>query len=163
MSVETKVADLLNPTLEAMGYSLVRVRLTGSQNKIMQVMAERVDEVNMTVEDCASISREVSNILDVANPVEESYSLDISSPGIDRPLVCRSDYDRFSGFNAKIEMVNTISGRKRFKGKLLGMKNNLVRICLEEGTFELPYKDIGQAKLTLSEEMFMVATKASEG
>jgi len=162
-NVETKVTDLLNPTLKAMGYRLVRVRMAGSQNKTMQVMAERVDEVNMTVEDCALISREVSNILDVANPVEDAYSLEISSPGIDRPLVCPSDYDRYSGFDAKIEMVNTINGRKRFKGQLLGMKNNLVRICIEEGTAELPFEDIRRAKLTLSDEMFVVATKSAEG
>ena len=162
-NVETKVADLLNPTLKAMGYRLVRVRMAGSQNKTMQVMAERADEVNMTVEDCALISREVSNILDVVNPVEEAYSLEISSPGIDRPLVSPSDYDRYSGFDAKIEMVNTINGRKRFKGELLGMKNNLVRICIEEETAELPFEDIRRAKLTLSDEMFMVATKSAEG
>ena len=95
-NVENKVADLLNPTLKAMGYRLVRVRMAGSQNKTMQVMAERVDEVNMTVEDCALISREVSNILDAANPVEDAYSLEISSPGIDRPLVCPSDYDHYA-------------------------------------------------------------------
>ena len=101
--------------------------------------------------------------MDVANPVEDAYSLEISSPGIDRPLVCPSDFDRYSGFDAKIEMVNSINGRKRFKGQLLGMKNNLVRICIEEGTAELPFEDIRRAKLTLSDEMFLVATKSAEG
>ena len=162
-NVETEVADLLNPTLKAMGYRLVRVRMAGSQSKTMQVMAEREDELNMTVEDCALISREVSNVLDLANPVEEAYSLEISSPGIDRPLVSPSDYDRYSGFDAKIEMLNTVNGRKRFKGQLLGMKNNLVRICIEDGTAELPFEDIKRAKLTLSDEMFLVATKGAEG
>ena len=163
LNVENQVADLLNPTIKAMGYSLVRVRLAGSQNKTMQVMAERVDGVNMTVEDCALISREVSSVLDVANPVAEAYTLEVSSPGIDRPLVCQADYDRFSGFNAKIEMVNTVNGRKRFKGQLLGTKNNFVRICLGEGIVELPFSDIRQAKLTLPDEMSKVATKGEEG
>jgi len=162
-NVESKVADLVDPTLKAMGYRLVRVRMVGSQNKTMQVMAERVDEVNMTVEDCALISREVSNILDVVNPVEEAYSLEISSPGIDRPLVSPSDFDRYSGFDAKIEMVNTIDGRKRFKGQLLGIKDNFVRICIEEGTADLPFEGIKRAKLTLSDEIFKVATKGAEG
>ena len=153
MNAEEQVADLLTPTLEAMGYDLVRLRLIGSQNITMQVMAERRDGVNMTVEDCELISREVSTVLDVEDPITDSYSLEISSPGIDRPLIKRSDYERYSGFEVKIEMRTGVDGRKRFRGKLLGLDDDLVKICLNERTFDLPVGDIQRAKLVLTENL----------
>src|SRR5580700_9466377 len=100
-----------------MGYSLVRVVITSGRRATLQVMAERRDDQPMTVEDCAQISRSVSALLDVAEPIAGSYMLEISSPGIDRPLVRTEDYDRFSGFEAKIELARAVDGRKRFRGR----------------------------------------------
>lgn len=163
MSVEYRIRDLITPTLEAMGYTLVRVHITGSQNTTVQIMAERMDFMNMTVEDCAEISREVSNVFDVEDLISRAYTLEISSPGIDRPLVCPSDYERFAGFNAKIEMGTNVSGRKRFKGQLLGIEKNLVKIRLDQAVFELPVEDIQRAKLLLTEELLKATTQSVQG
>ena len=103
LSIEFRIAKLLTPILEAMGYTLVRVHISGSQYKNVQIMAERLDGVSISVEDCADISREVSSVLDVEELMAKAYTLEVSSPGIDRPLVCLSDYQRYAGFDAKIE------------------------------------------------------------
>ena len=162
LSIEFRIAKLLTPILEAMGYTLVRVHISGSQYKTVQIMAERLDGVNISVEDCAEISREVSSVLDVEELMAKAYTLEVSSPGIDRPLVCLSDYQRYAGFDAKIEMEAKIGGRKKFKGRLLGIKNNLVKIGLEEAGFELPIKDIHRAKLLLTEEVLKATTQSVE-
>src|SRR5579875_2947076 len=107
------IAALIEPSLSAMGYRLVRVMLTGGRRATLQVMAERRDEVPMSVEDCAEISRAVSALLDVADPIAGSYILEVSSPGVDRPLVEKADYDRFAGFEAKIELNEPLAGRRR--------------------------------------------------
>ena len=163
LNIEIKITNRIKPSLQALGFDLVRVRLTGSQDKTIQVMAERKDEENMTVEDCALISGEVSQILDVENFLSHTYNLEISSPGIDRPLVSKTDFDRYAGSNAKIEMKTLIDGQKRFKGKLLGVEENYVKIRLEDKTFKLPYEEILGAKLLLTEDLFMVAKKGAEG
>jgi ribosome maturation factor RimP len=129
----------------------------------MQIMAERIDGVGMTVDDCADISREVSAILDVEDPLREAYDLEVSSPGIDRPLVRPLDFDRYAGFDAKIEMVAAIDGRKKFKGQLLGIEQDLVKIRLDEETHQLPVSDIRRAKLLLTEELLEAASQTAKG
>ena len=163
METETRIGDILSPTLNLMGYDLVRVQISGSQPKIMQIMAERIDGVGMTVDDCADISREVSAILDVEDPLREAYDLEVSSPGIDRPLVRPLDFDRYAGFDAKIEMVAAIDGRKKFKGQLLGIEQDLVKIRLDEETHQLPVSDIRRAKLLLTEELLEAASQTAKG
>jgi len=163
LSIEKKIAELIKPLLQTLGFGLVRVRFTGSQDKTIQIMAERNNEEIMTVDDCALISGEVSKILEVDNVLPDAYNLEISSPGIDRPLVDITDFDRYAGFNAKIEMKTLIGGRKRFKGNLLGLEENNVKISLEDGIIKLPYKDIMNAKLLLAEDLFKVAKKGAEG
>ena len=163
METETRIGDILSPTLNLMGYDLVRVQISGSQPKTMQIMAERIDGVGMTVDDCADISREVSAILDVEDPLREAYDLEVSSPGIDRPLVRPLDFDRYAGFDAKIEMVAAIDGRKKFKGQLLGIEQDLVKIRLDEETFKLPVSDIRRAKLLLTEELLEAASQTAKG
>jgi len=116
-----RIAHEIEPSLEAMGYRLVRVVIIGGRRPTLQVMAERLDDEAMTVDDCAQISHLVSAILDVADPIAGAYMLEISSPGIDRPLVRAQDYDRFSGFEARVELARPIEGRKRFRGRLLGI------------------------------------------
>ena len=137
-----------------MGYNVVRVRVIGSHDKTIQVMVERLDEVSMTVDDCALISHEASKVLYVAKIMIDTYNLEISSPGIDRPLVCEADFDRYKGYNAKIETGIATDGRKRFKGQLLGREKNLVKIRLEDKTFSLPFENIVRAKLLLTEDLF---------
>src|ERR1700687_6079712 len=122
------IARIIEPSLEAMGYRLVRVALTGAQRPTLQVMAERRDEAPMTVEGCADISRSISALLDVAEPLAGAYMLQFSSPGIDRPLVRPEDYDRFAGFEARIDLVEPLDGRKRFRGRLLGRAEEDVRL-----------------------------------
>ncbi len=115
-----EIAQMIEPSLAAMGYRFVRVVVTSGRRATLQVMAERIDDAPMTVDDCALISRSVSALLDVADPIAGAYLLEISSPGIDRPLVRPEDYDRFSGFEARIELTEPFAGRKRFRGRLLG-------------------------------------------
>ena len=136
--VDTKrIAQAIEPPLAAMGYRLVRVVLTSGRRATLQVMAERLDDEPMTVEDCAQISHSVSALLDVADPLPGAYMLEISSPGIDRPLVRAEDYDRFCGLEAKIELARPLNGRKRFRGRLLGTSGGSVRLATEIYTLSL--------------------------
>ncbi|MCH8095750.1 MAG: ribosome maturation factor RimP [Proteobacteria bacterium] len=148
-----RVEALIQPVLEAMDFDLVRVMVQGTVRTTVQVMAERRGGGAMTVDDCAEISRAVSAVLDVEDPLPGSYTLEVSSPGIDRPLVRSEDFERFTGFEAKIETARPIAGRKRFRGKLLGTTEAGVRIALGEGETELPFGEIHRAKLVLSDEL----------
>ena len=163
MEIETRIGDILNPTLQNMGYDLVRVQISGSQQKTMQIMVERKDKAGMTVDDCANISREVSVILDVVNPLKDAYDLEVSSPGIDRPLVRPADFEHYAGFDATIEMEAAIDGRKKFKGQLLGVEQGLVKIRFDAETHELPLSDIRRAKLLLTEELLKSASQTAKG
>jgi ribosome maturation factor RimP len=149
----TEITRIIEPSLEAMGYQLVRVVLTGAQQATLQVMAERRDEVPMTVDDCAQISRSISALLDVADPIAGAYTLEVSSPGIDRPLVRPEDYDRFAGFAARIELSAPQNGRKRFRGRLLGRADGHVRLAGEAGEVRLPLAAITRAKLELTDDL----------
>lgn len=153
--VEHKIAELIEPTVADMGYTLVRVRLTGGGGVALQIMAERADRALMTVEDCAGISRAISAVLDVADPIGGAYNLEVSSPGLDRPLVRPADYDRFAGYEAKLETSRPVDGRRRFKGRILGRTDDRVRIALSDdgGEVELPFDLIEKAKLVLSDEL----------
>jgi ribosome maturation factor RimP len=154
------IAQAIEPPLEAMGYRLVRVVITSGRRATLQVMAERLDDAPMTVEDCAQISHSVSVLLDVADPIAGAYMLEISSPGIDRPLVRSEDYDRFCGFEAKIELDRPLEGRKRFRGRLLGTSGSNVRIATEMGEAELPLDAVARAKLVLTDDL-IAATRPS--
>src|SRR5712691_3066354 len=142
-----------------MGYRVVRVALTSLRRPTLQVMAERRDEAPMTVDDCAQISRSVSALLDVEDPIASAYTLEVSSPGIDRPLVRPEDYDRFAGFEARIELSQPIEGRKRFRGRLLGRAEDGVRLAGEVGEVRLPLAAITKAKLVLTDDLIAHAQK----
>jgi ribosome maturation factor RimP len=145
---------LIAPSLEAMGYRLVRVAVTGGRSTpVLQVMAERMDERPMGVDDCTEVTHTVSALLDVADPIEHTYLLEVSSPGIDRPLVRREDYERFQGHEAKLELTAPIEGRRRFRGKLLGIEADRVRLNLGAEVVELPLARIQRAKLVLTDEL----------
>jgi ribosome maturation factor RimP len=151
------IAQMIEPSLATMGYRLVRVLLTGGRQASLQVMAERLDEAPMSVEDCALISRSISAILDVADPVPGAYSLEVSSPGIDRPLVRPEDYDRFAGFEARVELSAPIDGRRRFRGRLVGTTDGAVRLKTPNGEARLPLDAIARAKLVLTDELIAAA------
>ncbi len=148
-SIEAMIA----PSLEAMGYRIVRVAFTGGRRATLQIMAERNDEAAMTVEDCADISRTVSAVLDVADPIATEYALEVSSPGIDRPLVRREDYERYAGFEAKIELSEFQDGRKRFRGKILGVEGEAAKLLIGAESVLLPLSAIARAKLVLTDEL----------
>ncbi|MBV9815495.1 MAG: ribosome maturation factor RimP [Alphaproteobacteria bacterium] len=148
---------LIEPSLDAMGYRVVRVLLMGARRATLQVMAERRDDAAMTVEDCAEISRTVSALLDVADPIAGTYTLEVSSPGIDRPLIRPEDYDRFAGFEARIELAEAVDGRKRFRGRLLGRSGDSVRVAGADGEFTLPLAAIVRAKLVLTDDLLAAA------
>jgi ribosome maturation factor RimP len=149
-----RIETLIAPSLEAMGYRLVRVAITGGRRtQVLQVMVEHIDERPMGVDDCTEVTHTVSALLDVADPIEHSYLLEVSSPGIDRPLVRREDYERFQGHEAKLELAAPIEGRRRFRGKLLGVEADRVRLNLGAEVVEVPLACIQRAKLVLTDEL----------
>ncbi len=156
--VDARVAAIIEPVLIDLGYRLVRVRLFGQNGLTLQIFAEKADGT-MSVEDCEAASKAISPALDVDDPVSGAYHLEISSPGIDRPLVRRSDFDRWSGFEAKIELGVPVHGRKRFRGWLLGTKGEEggVRLLqsLEDGTQEVWFRldTLDEAKLVLNDAL----------
>jgi ribosome maturation factor RimP len=153
-----EIARLVEPTLNGMGYDLVRVQFGGGDRRpTLQIMAERADRRTMTVEDCAEISRALSAVLDVEDPVPGSYQLEVSSPGIDRPLLRAADYERFAGFEARLELRRPMDGRRRFRGRLGGIENGRVCVVEPAGEFRLPLEEIGKAKLVLTDELIAAA------
>ena len=151
-----RIAAVVEPVLESLNYRLVRVRVSGADGCTVQVMAERTDGT-MTIEDCETCSRALSPVLDAADPVDRAYRLELSSPGLDRPLVRRSDFERYAGNQVKIEMAVAARGRKRFRGQLLGAEGHLARIHLEDAPsgeptdVMLPIEDMAEAKLVLTD------------
>lgn len=149
---------MIAPALGDMGYDLVRVRLLGGQPPRLQVMAERRDEADMTVEDCAEISHVVSALLDAEDMIDDSYHLEVSSPGIDRPLTRLDDFRRFAGFEAKVELQRGVDGQRRFRGRLLGVEDESVLLRIDGQTVALPFADIGDAKLVLTDDLLAAAS-----
>ncbi len=158
-----RIAELVEPSLNGLGYDLVRVHLNGGDNCTLQIMAERKDRGEMTVEDCAAISRDLSALLDVEDPIKEAYSLEISSPGLDRPLMRPEDYDRFSGHVAKLETRAPINGQKRFRGRLAGLRGKDVIIDCDNAEVKIPYSDIARGKLVLTNELIAASMKNEDG
>ncbi len=159
MDVTARVAETIEPTIVDMGYELVRVQLTGGDgNAVLQIMADRTDGGEMNVDDCAGISRAVSAVLDVDDPISGAYSLEVSSPGIDRPLTKLDHFARFAGHDARIELREGLEGRKRFRGILSGVEGDQVLLRLadentDEQTIGLPFEQISKAKLVLTDEL----------
>ncbi len=151
---EARLTNMLEPSLLGLGYDLVRVMLRGDVRKTLQVMAERRDQRGMTTEDCETISETVSALLDVHDPIKERYALEISSPGIDRPLVKPQDYTRYLGHEAKIDLKEMIDGRRHLRGILIAADEQKATIKLEGNiTFEAPYHAVNRAQLVLTDEL----------
>ena len=150
--MDKKLAELLNPILEDLGFEMVRVRLSTSAHSTLQIMADGRDSP-IGVDQLAEINTSISTILDVEDPIAENYTLEISSPGIDRPLTRKKDFDSYQGFEAKLETTELIDGRRRFRGVLAGIDDDEVLINLEEGTVGLKFGWLSEARLVLSDEL----------
>jgi ribosome maturation factor RimP len=154
--VAAEVAALIEPALNDMGFRLVRVSVSGRDGTTVQIMAERPDGT-ITIEDCAEISRNLSPLLDAHDPITGHYTLEVSSPGIDRPLARKSDFEAWAGHEAKIELKELVSGRKRYRGKLLGLEGDDVRVEVppDQGgpQVNLPIGSIAEARLVLTDEL----------
>ena len=151
-AIDRRMAEIITPVIEDLGYELVRVRLMTGKNTILQIMADK-PEGGIEVDDCAKISTAVGATLDVEDPIVEEYALEVSSPGIDRPLTRLKDFENFEGYEAKIETTELIDGRRRFKGQLAGIDGEDVLINVEEGTIGLKFNWLSDAKLVLTDEL----------
>lgn len=161
-TLSARVAALIEPALPPLGFELVRVQFTGQGRGVLQVMAEPADGRVMTVEDCAAISEVVSALLDVEDPVPGAYSLEVSSPGLDRPLTRPKDYDRFAGFEVKVELHRLIDGHRRMRGRLVGTRQAEdggldVVVATDEEEVVVPFAEIATAKLVLTDELVKAA------
>ena len=157
--MDRRIADIIQPVIEGMGFNLVRVRLMSGKTLTLQVMAERPDGT-MEVDDCAEVSHAISAVLDVEDPIIDAYTLEVSSPGIDRPLTRIEDFDRWAGWIARLETDELIDGRKRFKGQLRGVEDGEVLIDITEGTVGLKFEWLSDAKLVLTDELVAESLRA---
>jgi ribosome maturation factor RimP len=156
----SQLEPILEPAVEAAGYRLVRLRILGGKSKTLQIMAERPDGT-MNVEDCARLSRALSDFLEREDPLEGEYLLEVSSPGIDRPLTRLTDFSRWAGHEAKLELsAPDASGRRRFKGMLIGLDGNDVVIEVEGERLKFPFRSIAEAKLVLTDKLIAEDLKA---
>ena len=151
-AIDRRMAEIITPVIEDLGYELVRVRLMSGKTTILQIMADK-PEGGIEVDDCAKISTAVGATLDVEDPIVDEYALEVSSPGIDRPLTRLKDFENFEGYEAKIETTELIDGRRRFKGQLAGIDGSDVLINVEEGTIGLQFDWLSDAKLVLTDEL----------
>jgi len=150
--MDKKLAELLNPIVEDLGFEMVRIRLSNGDPSTLQIMADRKNG-QIGIDDLADINTSIGTLLDVENPITENYTLEISSPGIDRPLTREKDFDAYQGFEAKLETTEVIDGRRRFKGILAGTSEDEVLINIEEGTVGLKFNWLSDARLVLSDEL----------
>jgi ribosome maturation factor RimP len=153
MQIKHDLQKMLKPVIEDLGFEIVRIALMGEKDKTLQIMIERKDREVITVDDCADASYAVSAILDVEDPIKENYSLEVSSPGIDRPLVKLENFERFVGFVAKIETKRLVNDRKRFKGTITSVEGENIKIDVDGTEFEIPHSTISKAKLVLTDEL----------
>ena len=162
-AIDRRLAEIAQPVIEDLGFELVRIRLMGGKTHVLQVMAERPDG-GIEVDECAKISTALSAVLDVEDPIEENYTLEVSSPGIDRPLTRLKDFDTWNGYEAQIETTELIDGRRRFKGILAGTEGDEVLITLddqgEDVTIGLQFDWLSDAKLVLTDDLIREMLRA---
>jgi ribosome maturation factor RimP len=151
-AMDQRIAQIINPIIEDMGFELVRIRLMGGQIKTLQIMADKPNG-GIEVDDCADISTAISAVMDVEDPITDAYTLEVSSPGIDRPLTRLKDFETFEGYEVKLETADMIDGRRRFRGELAGVEGHEVLINVEEGTIGLEFDWLSEAKLILTDDL----------
>jgi len=151
-AMDRRIAEIIQPVIEGMGFELVRVRLMGGEYKTLQIMAQKPD-TTIDVDECARISTAVSAVLDVEDPVTDAYTLEVSSPGIDRPLTRIKDFADWEGHEAKLETTDLIDGQRRFKGQLAGVEGDEILVNIQQGTVGLKFEWLSDAKLVLTDEL----------
>ncbi len=154
--------DMLEPIVNELGFDLVRIITIGNVNPTLQVMIERKDRKNIIVDDCAAASRAISAVLDEKDPISGKYTLEVSSPGLDRPLTSLENFVRFSGFEAKIETDVEIEKRKRFKGRIIRVDNDTIVFLMDDKEWMIPYDAVSKAKLLLTDELIAAAEAEAE-
>jgi ribosome maturation factor RimP len=155
---EAKLAALIEPELTKLGFELVRLSLMSGAEQTLQIMTEKPDGT-INLDECATVSRHLSEVLDAADPLAEAYTLEVSSPGIDRPLTRPKDFERWQGFDAKIELIAPVNGQKRFAGKLGALSDGVLALETKDGAHALALADIAKAKLVLTDALIAAALK----
>jgi ribosome maturation factor RimP len=157
------LTKLIEPEAQALGFALVRVAMFGGRtDPTLQVMAERPDTRQLGLEDCEALSRRISDVLDANDPIEEAYRLEVSSPGIDRPLTRTQDYADWAGFDARIRLAAPLNGRKQFDARLVGLEGDTVKVYADKvGEIEIPFGQIASAKLLLTDELIKATAPLS--
>ena len=150
--LENRILSIAKPIIQDMGFEVIRIRLIDGKSKLIQIMIDS-PKMNITVDDCANISNELSAAIDVEDPYDDAFNLEVSSPGIDRPLTRLCDFDQWSGYEAKLETTTAIEGEKRFKGILSGIDGDEVLIKLDIGTIGLKFNWLSDAKLILTDAL----------
>lgn len=156
------IEKLIEPSIAAMGYDIVRVQFMGNGGKTLQVMVERQDRVPVTVDHCAEVSRLISTLLEVEDPVAGTYVLEVSSPGIDRPLVRLGDFSRFQGFEARLTTGSEINGQRRFCGRIESVNGDLVRLDCNGNKTDIPFQEITKASLVVTDDLIEAARRESQ-
>ena len=156
------IENLIEPSIAAMGYDIVRVQFMGGGGKTLQVMVERQDRMPVTVDHCAEVSRLISALLEVEDPVAGTYVLEVSSPGIDRPLVRLGDFSRFQGFEARIRTDSPINGQRRFSGRIESVNGELVRLDCDGNKTDIPFQEIAKASLVVTDDLIEAARREAQ-
>jgi ribosome maturation factor RimP len=152
--VEERVIALIEPTAGDLGFRIVRVRVSGNRRKRLQIMAERVSDGEMGIDDCSRLSRALSPVFDLEDPIPGGeYDLEISSPGIDRPLMRIEDFERFRGHDVKLETAAMQNGQRRFKGKIERIEGDVIVLSTEQGEAKLPFATLSDARLVLTDKL----------
>ncbi|MGV6839955.1 MAG: ribosome maturation factor RimP [Planktomarina sp.] len=157
-SMDRRLFEIIDPIVATMGFEIVRIRLMGGNTPTLQVMAQKPDGT-IEVDDCADISTAISAVLDVEDPILDAYTLEVSSPGIDRPLTRLKDFAAWEGYVAKIETTDLIDGRRRFRGELAGVEDDEVLVTIDEGTIGLKFEWLADAKLVLTDDLIREVLK----
>ena len=162
MSLADNIKKLINPTIKNLGFEIVQIEVLGEMNPCLQIMADRYDQTGMNVDDCAQISRAVSAILDVEDPITNTYTLEVSSPGLDRPLVKREDFVRFAGAEVKLEKRGQGDEQRRYRGELKGVKGNDVVLLMKGEEILIPLVDVQKAKLVITDALIAAAKEGTD-
>ena len=154
MQSKHPLQDMLEPEINRLGFDVVRILTIGQKNPTLQIMIERKDRTDIVVEDCATVSRAVSEILDEKDPIKDQYNLEVSSPGLDRPLTVLEHFQRFAGYDAKIETSSEVDARKRFKGKIISVDDREnIHFDMDGKEWDIPFAAVSKAKLLITDEL----------
>ncbi|MES1203343.1 MAG: ribosome maturation factor RimP [Pseudomonadota bacterium] len=160
--LEERVVEIIEPVAADLGLALVRVRISGMRRKKLQIMAERLSDGGMGIGECEDLSRAIGPVLDVADPIPGEYDLEVSSPGIDRPLVRLEDFARFAGHEAKVELARMIEGRRRFRGEIRAVDGDDVVMLIDASEVRLPFSALAEARLVLTDKLIEEDLKRAE-